>query len=348
MHLGITQMQRSGRFLPAAAAEAIGALLGLLASAVAAFVAHDYRAVLWGLGVQAAAAVLLSQLFARGIPYRFSADRRLMRDALRFGVPLLLNGLALAAAFQLDRIVIGAWLGVVELGIYGLWMALFLQPVSLLLRLANTALQPRLSEAWHADRPGSFQVLAWKTGRYLAAFGAAGAAVAACAGAPLLYRMFGPGYAASDIFLVLLAGGGIFMRLCRGALNLLGLAIGRTTDLMISNIVGAAALPITVAAFYVYPHVESAAFAGLLGEVLTCVVAMLLLRKHCGQAAVTVLRSFAIAGLIPAAVGLAVLVADPSLWVRAFGALAGVGAAILFLLLTRRPPGSRRLTVSER
>ena len=188
-------------------------------------------------------------------------------------MPLLLNGLALAASFQLDRMVIGAWLGVVELGIYGLCMALFLQPISLLLRLANTALQPRLSQAWHADRLGSFQVLAGQIGRYGAAIGAAGAAAAACLGAPFLQHVFGPGYVASDMFLVLLATGGVLMRLCRGALNLLGLAIGRTSDLMISNVAGAAALPITVAAFYVYPHIELAAFAGLLGEVLTCFVA---------------------------------------------------------------------------
>jgi O-antigen/teichoic acid export membrane protein len=345
-HLGVTQMQRSGRFVPSAAAEAIGAVLGLLAAAAAALTTHDYRAVLWGLGVQAGAAVLASHLFARGIPYRLSADRRIIRDALRFGMPLLLNGLALAAAFQLDRMVIGAWLGVAELGIYGLTMTLFLQPISLLMRLANTALQPRLSAAWHADRPGEFQVLAWQLGRYGAAVGGAGAAAAACLGAPFLQHVFGPSYSASDTFLVLLAGGGVLMRLCRGALNLLGLAIGRTPDLMISNIAGSAMLPMTVAAFYVYPRIESAAFAGLVGELLTCFVAMSLLRKHCGEAAVTVLRSFVVAGMIPAVLGIGVLVADPSILVRAIAAVAGFIAALLVLLFNRHPPCSDRLALT--
>jgi len=344
VHLGVTQMQRSGRFLPSSAAEAVGSLLGLLASAVAALVTHDHRAVLWGLSVQASGVVLLTHLLARGIPYRFSFDRQSMRDALRFGLPLLLNGLALAAAFQLDRMVVGAWLGVVMLGIYGLSMALLVQPISLLMRLANTAFQPRLSAAWHADRSGAFPLLVGQVGRYGAAVAGAGAAAVACLGAPVLRLAFGASYSASDPFFLLMAGV-VLMRLGRGALNLLGLAIGRTPDLMLSNLVGAAALPVTIAVFYIYPGIESAAFAGLIGEVLSCIVATKLLQRHCGEAARSMLRAFAVAAIMPVALAIGVLITDPGLWLRVIAAMVGLAATAILLLLTRRTSGSDRPAV---
>ena len=335
-HLGATQWQRSGRFFPDTAAEAGGAVLGLVTAVVTALTVPGHLDIVWALAAQSAASVLLSHLLARGVPYRIGFDRERMREALRFGLPLLGNGLALAAVYQLDRMVVGAWLGIVAVGIYGLSMTLLLQPISLLLRLVTTALQPRLSEAWHGDRAGAFPRLVRELGRYIAAAGAAGAIVAACLGAPLLRVVFGPGYAASDTFFALLAVVAM-LRFCRGAQGVLGLAIGHTADLMVSNIAGTVALPVTIAAFYLDAAPESAAFGLCVGELLSVAVADLRLRQYCGSADRALIGNLAVAAVVPAALAVWVLFVEPTLPIRAMAAGLGLAAtACLVLLVPRR------------
>ncbi len=229
-HLGVVQVQRSNCFWPSALTDSAAMLLGLLAAVIAAFVAPDHRAIIWGLCAQATGSVVFSHILARKQPYRFSFDREPMREALRFGLPLMGNGLALAAVYQLDRIIVGAWLGVAVLGLYGLGVTLMLQPITLLLRLSTTLLQPRLSRAWHSDRSGVFEVHVRALGRFSAILGGAGAVATACVGAPLLRLVFGASYTASDIFFVMMAGI-VFVRFSRGAVNLLGLSIGQTSGL---------------------------------------------------------------------------------------------------------------------
>ena len=165
-------------------------------------------------------------------------------------------------ASQLDRMVVGARLGVVELGLYGLCNTLLLQPTSLLLRLGTTTLQPPLSAAWHADPLGAFRRLNHHFARYSALVAGAGAATVACIGAPMVRLIFGHSYVPSDGFVALLACVLLF-RLGRGALNIIALAIGRTTDLMKSNFIGAAALPVMLVALQFYPRLKSAAFGSL-------------------------------------------------------------------------------------
>lgn len=338
-HLGVVQMQRAGRFWPSAAADAGGALLGLAVAVAAAMVAPDHRAILWALGAQAGGSLLLTHFFARDVAYRLSFDRTRMREALRYGLPLLANGLALAAAFQLDRMIVGSWLGIVSLGVYGLSVTLLLQPVALLVRLATTTLQPRLSAAWHADPSGAFPRLVYQLARWSALFGGAGAAATACIGAPALRLMFGASFSVSDAFFVSMAAV-LLVRLNRGALNLLDLAIGRTRDLMVSNIVGASALPAMIGAFYLHAGLASASLGVLVGEILAFAVADALLLGPCRNAHRGIRRSMGVAAIIPGALGIWVLAVHPQLWLRAVVA-AVVLITAAFVLLTEREPSRR-------
>lgn len=334
-HLGATQCQRAGRFFPNSAAEAGGAVVGLVTAAATALAAPSHLDIVWSLIAQAAAYVALSHVLA-GVPYRIGFDRARIWEALRFGLPLLGNGLALAAVYQLDRMVVGAWLGVVAVGIYGLSLTLLLQPVSLVLRLVTTALQPRLSVAWHTDRTGAFPRLLSELGRYSAGIGAAGATAAACLGAPLLRLVFGPGYVASDTFFALLAAVSM-LRFCRGAQGVLGLAIGRTGDLMLANVAGSIALPVTILAFYLDPAPQAAAFGLLVGELLSVVVADIRLRPYCGDAGRALVGSLALAAILPGFLGGWVLFAQPGLLARfAAVGLGLAGTAALVLLMPRR------------
>jgi len=331
-HLGTIQMQRSGVFLPSAAVESGAALLGLVVTAAAALIFPDHRDIVVALVVQAAASLLLSQLLARGVPYRIAFTGARMREALRFGLPLIINGLALAVAYQLDRMVVGAWLGVVAVGIYGLAMTLLLQPISLIGRLATTALQPRMSAAWHGSRMVAFPSQVRDLSRSVAAAGAAGATVVACLGAPVVRLMFGSSYSASDPFFALIAAVAL-VRFIRAGQSVLGLAIGRTSDLMLSNVAGAVALPVTVVAFYFHAGLESAVFGILVAELLSVTIAYARLKHHCGRIDPATLGILAGAASLPAVLSAWVLLNSPSLWPRimatGFG-VAAVGCLVLF------------------
>jgi O-antigen/teichoic acid export membrane protein len=330
-HLGVVQMQRSGRFWPAAASNAGGAVIGLMAAAVAAVIAPDYRTILWGLSAQAAGSLFLSHLFAYGVPFAICFDRTRLREVLRFGLPLLVNGFALAAAFQLDRMAVGAWLGVSALGIYGISITLLFQPVALLARLATAILQPPMSVAWHADRSTAFPSWVRQLARYSGVFGGASAAVTVCLGAPTLRLVFGPSFSTSDLFFVLMAGA-VLARLQRYALNLIGLAMGRTSDMMMSNIGGAIALPVMIGSFYINHDLISAGFGTLLGELLAIVIIEAKLSRRCGSAAYAMREGMAFAALLPFTLSAWVLLSDPPLWLRtAVAAIALIAPASMLI-----------------
>ncbi len=96
------QVQRGHRFGPWAAASVVSSVAGLGAVCAAIWVLHDHRAVVWRLSAQALAMVAATHALA-AVPYRLSLAAVPLQRALRFGVPLMVNGLALAAMAQLDR-----------------------------------------------------------------------------------------------------------------------------------------------------------------------------------------------------------------------------------------------------
>jgi O-antigen/teichoic acid export membrane protein len=346
-HLGTVQMQRSGRFWPTAASNTGGAVLGLLTAAVAAMIAPDYRAILWGLSAQAAGSLVLSHLLADGVPFAICFDRDRVREALRFGLPLLVNGFALAAAYQLDRMAVGAWLGISALGIYGLSITLLFQPVALLARLGTSIMQPPMSAAWHTDRATAFPSWVRQLARYSGVFGGAAAAVTVCLGAPTLRFVFGSSFTTSDVFFVLMAGA-VLARLQRYALNLVGLAMGRTSDMMMSNIGGAMALPVMIGSFYISHDVISAAFATLLGELLAIAIIEAKLSWRCGSANHAMRQGLAFAALLPITLSAWILLSDPSLWLRAAVAVIALLAPASMLVKGSAPWRSLLLCLRRR
>lgn len=252
----------------------------------------------------------------------------------------MVNGLALAIASQLDRLVVGAWLGVVAIGIYGLTVTLVMQPISLVMRLATTVLQPRLSAAWHAGPDGRFQRLEHQVVAAYAALGLAGATAAVCLGAPVLRLVFGPTFVVSDVFFVLMAAV-VVLRLARNALHLIGLAIGRTAVLMLSNIAGGAGLLATFGGLYLYPAPESAVFGMLIGEILALAVVDIRMRSHLSVAGRPMLRALAAATALPAGLAAWVLLVDPALWSRAIAVALGVLAASALAVRVSAPAVQR-------
>ncbi len=323
VHLGVFQMQRAHRFRPAATAEAVAALTGLAVSAVAAWLHPDHTAILWGLIAQAAAAALLTHAASRLVPYRFSLAAAPLRAALRFGLPLTCNGMLLAASSQLDRMVVGGWLGPSALGIYGLGTTLLMQPINLLMRFATTAWQPSLSAAWHADRHAAFGALAANLNRAAAVAGGCGACIIACLGAPAITLVFGASYVATDLFCALFAGI-VGLRLVRGTLNLFGMAAGATADLALCNSAGLACLPLMALALALRPTLEAAVAGGLAAELFALAVTHLRLRRHYGGSGQHAWRSGVLSCVVLVAIAVWASAAHPALPLRLAACAAGM------------------------
>jgi O-antigen/teichoic acid export membrane protein len=265
-HMRMQQLQRQHVFWPGALAACIGNACGLLVSAAAAFLLRDHRALVWGLCTTSALNAATTHMFTR-VAYRISFAIDDLRQALRFGAPLMLNGLALAVLGQLDRIVVGTLVGVTSLGRYGLAMTIVLTPVSLLTGAAILISQPHLSAAWHSAPRTAFPELFRRIARLFAIAAAVFGLGVIMLGDVLLPRVFGPAYAVGDMFMAIV-GVMAFVRFAKVLANLGGLAAGRTMDLMLSNAGGTAGLLITALVLWWRPTLNMATVGYLSGDLL--------------------------------------------------------------------------------
>lgn len=323
VNLRVQQVQREHVFWPDAAATIVGNVGGVVLTIIAALVLRDHRALLVGLYTTAFLNVLATHVLAR-VPYRLSLQSDGLRRALRFGLPLTVNGLSLALLGQLDRILVGALLGVTVLGRYGLATTLVAMPTSLIFRVGMSVSQPYLSAAWRDGVPGALPRLYRGMTFGFAVLALVFAIGVATLGDPLLRLVFGPAYAVGDGFMALLSFG-ILIRFAKGTANLGGLAIGRTVDLMLSNAAGASSLLFTAGFLLLWPHIIMAAAGYLAGDVLGALVITTRLGGYLrGRSDPSPYRGFLIAVPVQVVVILWVLQAGPSLPARAAIAAAAI------------------------
>jgi O-antigen/teichoic acid export membrane protein len=333
-HLRLEQLQRAHLFWPWATANAMTNVLGLVVGTCAAFVLRDHRAVLWGLGTQAVTVVAATHVFA-GLKYRVSFAAEPAVRALRFGLPLMLNGLALATLGQFDRPVVGSFLGVAMLGRYGLATMMFYLPTSLLARVAVSVLQPRLSGAWHDSPLFVFPRLFRQLNAAIALTAALGGTMVAIAGSPLLSFVFGHAYAVSDMFFAIFSLA-IFVRFAKISANLAGLAMGRTMHLMLSNMPSALGLVGTIVGLSLVPSLVVAAVGLLAGELLGAVTAFVLLGRNLNVSGAILGAPFLVTCPIPCVAAVWIALAQPSYAMRGM-VVAGLALCIgLTALLLRQ------------
>lgn len=322
-HLRVEQVQRDHRFWPASASGITENLAGLIAVTCAAVALQDHRAVLFGLGAQAAASVCASQALARA-PYRISFAAIPAARALRFGLPLMLNGLALAALGHLDRLAVGGLLGLAELGRYTLATMIFYLPASLLFRVVTSIAQPRLSAAWHESPRAGFPRL-FRRMNVAASIGAALAAgVVAMLGDALLTTVFGGDFGTGDVFFAVFSLA-VFMRFAKQSANIGGICMGRTKDLMLSNLSGAAGIAVTIIGLLLMRSLWVAAAGLLAGETIGAATAFLRLDRHLRASGCPPYTAFAVSLPVPCIAAIWVLLADPTRQER----LGAVAALIL-------------------
>jgi PST family polysaccharide transporter len=102
---------RDGNFFPHASMILFAQLAWTLVTIVVALLMPSPIAMAWGIAAAHVVAALTSHLFALG-QLRLGWSSEVAKEALRFGVPLVPNGMASAVIFMVDRLHVASFYGV--------------------------------------------------------------------------------------------------------------------------------------------------------------------------------------------------------------------------------------------
>lgn len=239
-HFDIHRLSRGMDFLPMILSNVVPALASLLSIFLLVVWFGDYRVMLFAILVQAVTTVATSHLMARRA-YRFRLDRGVMLRSLRFGWPLLVNGILLFLVFQGDKIIVGRELGMEDLAILSMGFTLTLAPTLLIASSVQNLLLPPLSAA--QDDPVRFERLAMATIQIVVALSLAMLAAVTLFGGPFVVLVLGERYSALPPLLIWMALMQA-IRVFKAASSIISLSRGQTANPMIANLSRAVTLPL--------------------------------------------------------------------------------------------------------
>ena len=144
VHLDVRRAQRDHDFRSQGICMIAGESVGLAATVAAAWVTHQFTAILYGLIARTVVMVVMSHVLAQR-PYRLGWDREHAPRLARFAMPLMLNGLMLFITSQSDRVIVGSQLGPKALGLYSAILLLIYYPAVLLATYIHTVYIPLIA-----------------------------------------------------------------------------------------------------------------------------------------------------------------------------------------------------------
>jgi O-antigen/teichoic acid export membrane protein len=274
-HLDMFRRQRAMQFVPSATVEVSAQMLSSLAALPLALWLGDWRAMLYALLIQQAVFTAVSHGVALR-PYRWNWDRDIIRRTLRFGLPLLANGILMFGIFQGDRIIVGSLIGMTELGWFSVAFSLTFMPAMVLAGSLQSFLLPQLARA--QDDAAAFRL-------YLVAAQASlllGVGLAVMfwfAGPMLVVLLYGAKYelaAPVVVWLAIMQG----LRIARIGASITATAKANTTNPLLANIARAVALPIAWVAVTMGGSVTAVVAIAIAGECVALLVSQLLLRRR--------------------------------------------------------------------
>ena len=269
-HLSIKQIQQHFQYTSEAIAQVVTQLSALAAGILAAFAFRDHRAILASFLIEAVVYTIMSHLLANS-RYGLSSRRAILQKAASYGFPLLLNGIGLAALSQLDRMLVGSWLGMQTLAAYAVILTLSTLPTSLILRVfggigVSTLLQKKEGEASVlAER---YSLLTF----FSSLIGAGYALTVALTLDWLTPLVFGLSYqVAHGAHVILVAI--VYLRVLRGtAPTMFFLVTGKTGELAILNLISGIGIVIAFWLLHYWLSLETVLFSLLIGDLLGLIV----------------------------------------------------------------------------
>ena len=243
-HFDVHRMNRSMVFWPLILTGAVPALLSVLAIWPLTIFYGDYKVMLYAIIVQAVMTALTSHLVAKR-PYRLVLDPTIMAQSLRFGWPLLINGILLFAVFNGDKLIVGRELGMETLAIFAMGFTLTLTPTLVMAKSAQNFFLPQLSAVDRSTVEGMarFQHLSVVTMQASLIYGALLVGLIALLGAPVITLLLGEKFDSLIPLLIPLA----VMQAIRVAKTgglVVALSCGHTRNAMYAGFIRITALPV--------------------------------------------------------------------------------------------------------
>lgn len=201
-HFDQHRMKRHMNFTPSVMISVLPQLASVLSLWPLAYLWADYRIMLAAIFVQAFGMVLVSHLMAER-PYQLRIDKKLMRRAMIFGWPLLLNGVLLFAVFNGEKIIVGRELGMAALAVFSMSFTLTVTPTLVLANSMQSFFLPMLTRV--RDNKEGFQRMGTATIEASLLIGILLILGTSLLGGPLVHVLVGKKYEAMLPILVQLA-----------------------------------------------------------------------------------------------------------------------------------------------
>lgn len=342
-HLDLYRMTRELRFGPGVLSDIVPQLVITIAVWPLTLIWKSYVVLVWLLLVKQLASTVSSHFMAKR-PYEWAYDREICLSILKFGWPMLINGLLLFGIMQGDRFAIGIKYTVTELGVYAVAGSLTLVPAATLLRLSGSILLPLLSSA--RDDAVQFVRTQATTAQILGLFASAYAVFMILAGGPLVRLIFGDKYSDAAALTAWL-GFSQALRLLRNVPTIAAMAKGDTKNLMYSNLCRLTGLALAFPLAMAGVSLVTIASCSAVGELVAIIGSFWRFSRMHHIPANTVLPSFLLAAVfIGLSAGLFMLgLPNMTMWIPLLTTTLLVGAiAVAYLALFGE---SRRLLLSK-
>lgn len=298
-HLDMHRLQRHLRFAPSVIADGGGSWLATFAAVPLGFWLHDYSVMLFALIIQMGMGTIVSHLLAER-RYRWDRDKGYWMRIVKFGWPLMINGIFMFGIFEGDRIVIGSakrlfphsQFTLTDLGVYSVAFGLTMAPTMFIANICSPLFLPLLSRVQGTRDQFERRYVACALAVSLCA--ALMSIVFITAGGLLVRILYGANYIAAGTIMVWLSTMWA-LRMIRVAPTLAAMALGDTQNTMISNAARSLAL--------IGMGIAAASGAGLLwiavsgvaGETLALAASVWRLRRQNGLSPILCGKPLAVA-----------------------------------------------------
>jgi O-antigen/teichoic acid export membrane protein len=338
VHFDVYRLNRRMVYLPGILSISVPALISVLILWPLAAIYDDWRVMLFSILVQSVVATVTSHLVAER---RWTAilDRKIISQSLRFGWPLLANGLLLFLVFNGEKLIVGRELGMVDLAIFSMGFTLTLTPTLVMARSIQTFFLPQLSALketagqTHAEAEGAFASIARATLQASMVNGSLLVVAVLLIGGPIVHLLLGEKYGP---LVPLMTGLAVMqaLRVFKSGCAVVALSLAQTANAMVANMFRVAALPIAWLVLHRGGSLSDVIWIGTVAELAGFLASLLLVRFRARLRLRPMLPALAIAaGLMALACADSVLQSSVSPSSSLHWQIAGWGTLVFIVMI---------------
>lgn len=332
VHFDIYRLNRRMIYRPEILTVAVPAFVSLAVVMPLYITFGDWRVMLYAIVVQASLMAVVSHIVSH-TPYRMVLDRAIMRENLKFGWPLLVNGGLLFLVFNGEKLVVGHELGMAPLAIFAMGITLTLTPTLVMEASAQRFFLPQLSAVsadTSAQGAARFTRLSMATAQVSLVIGCLLVIGVLLLGRPVVWVLLGEEYTpllGLIVPLAILSG----IRVFKAGSNVIALSQGRTSNALVSNLFRIASIAVSWPVLNAGGSLMDIILIASLGEGLGLLAAVLQLRYRLGMSVRALIYPMSAAVIVLMLCALAEMTTGPLAWAVWAGIL-GMSAAMFYTM----------------